>query len=320
MRARSRTSALLGRGRPSWTAWLARPAAPAGVDEERDRFVRGGAHQEVLAVETGELASVEPEARVGGQQHQGAVAAGHRREGRQGRGDAGETVEADRVLAPDVGAVQAAVAPQHTTHERIVDRRRQAVQVMAIADRRDRLAEVAVAQRGAGAGPLAGLAVDATELGEIGDEAGDRLGGHRRFGRQADALAEQHEGPPVLLVDDLAAGGAAVPGELDADPSEPFELRVARRQGREPGLELSGDGPVIDRCGWLNGTRRGDVERRQSGHITAAAAHRAVDVDPVATGPPEPVRAGAEEPAGPTLSRHRRRLRVWHRRGGPATV
>ena len=73
--------------------------------------------------------------------------------------------------------MDAAVAAQYGGDERIVQRRGEAVELVAVADGGDGLAEVAVAERIASAVPLAAGAVDAASGGEVGEEARDRLGG-----------------------------------------------------------------------------------------------------------------------------------------------
>lgn len=69
--------------------------------------------------------------------------------------------------------------PQHRLDERIVERSRKAVQLMAIADGGDGLAKITVTERITAAGPLAGGAVNSTGVGQIGEEAGDRFRWHR---------------------------------------------------------------------------------------------------------------------------------------------
>lgn len=227
---------------------------PANEQDHRVGEPFGELH--VAAVEAGESGGAEDEAGVSSQQADGEVP-GAGGVGLVGDlGDAAQPVGAQWCLGVDVGAMQLGVTLQQTPHDRLDRRRWQTGDGMAVPDRGEGLAQVAVAERFPR--PLAGGSLGAPGRREVGDEVADHLRSHGQLGGEPVAVAERPERAPVLGVGGLGVRRPAVRRQPGADLHELEQLGLGAGDGGEPGDQLVGDGPVpSDRTGLVEQIDRG---------------------------------------------------------------
>ncbi len=184
-------------------------AAPPG--EEKDgRVERPGGKLHVEPVQAIQLPGAQAQRRIGGQQGQGQVAGRGGSGPAQGEAHGAELGDAQRVLAASGGAVGLAVALQEHGDRRVARGVGVTGQGVAVADRGDGLAQVAVGEGPARLDAVAGGPVDPAVDGEERHEQADDLGAYRRRGGQAGGGAEPLEGGPVLGVGGLGVAGPAV--------------------------------------------------------------------------------------------------------------